>query len=338
MQQMLSQTNDSSGVSRAYAARANIDESYDEEECSSEYVTMTSNKDDQSRHSSHTCLFDKSSASNQDSPEALVQPENQAFRIVRVLLASVLLVAALGTAFSMFWWSRRSEESSFASEYVSISDFIVGVLIDDMARFMWAGNAAAGGVAMAMGAYNVNSSALSIPYETWNNFARPLLVATGSAFVTWSPLLRNDDERSMFESFVTDLEDDRYFTGGAFPPCYICGTPQFRVLNPESEVDFPGIGFYSCGFLEETGSTGGLPSSACPAIIPIANKTCQCGLVADTSPKEVRLPSQGIFQYDLSSDTYETDYSMIDAPWNGGPYLPMFQDGFMRSNQIGRQL
>jgi hypothetical protein len=184
-------------------------------------------------------IQDDGTLSNQDSPQALVKRENRVVRVLRSVLMVALFVAAVGTAASVFFFARHAEQKTFRLEYEAISKFVLDSLMEDLGRFMWAGQAVSSTLTIAMTAYNVSATKLAISRSQWGELTGGLRAATGSPFLTWSPFLRNDVERAEFEAFVADLESSGYFSEGQHPKCYVCDTEDRGVLNPTDEVDFP---------------------------------------------------------------------------------------------------
>jgi hypothetical protein len=144
--------------------------------------------------------------SNVDSPEVLVKSKNRAFFIVRSLLFAVLFSAAVGTSALVYIFAQNAEEKTFQTEYKAISEVMVGVLMDDMTRFLWTGKTAASALTIAMATSNVSPKALAILSQHWAQFTAGIIAPTGSPYVTWSPLIRTDNERAEFETFIMELE------------------------------------------------------------------------------------------------------------------------------------
>jgi hypothetical protein len=128
---------------------------------------------------------------------------------------------------------------------------MVGVLWDDMTRFLWTGKTAASALTIAM-VTSSSPQALAILSQRWAEFTAGIIAPSGSPYVTWSPLIRTDNERAEFESFIMELGEKGYFTGGN-PVCLLCSGEDQRYINPLEEVDFPGTGKFSCSLLEESG-------------------------------------------------------------------------------------
>jgi hypothetical protein len=179
---------------------------------------------------------DSESTGNQDSPQALVRQENRVVKILRNVIFVALSFAAVGTVSLVYIFARSSERETFSNEYEAISRFVIDALVDDLGRFVWAGQTVSSAVTMAMTAYNVTPRNLAIPRVQWNELTAGLRAATGSKFLSWSPFIRNDIERGEFESFVSELEEKGYFKGGGeHPVCFVCGSADLGVVVPEDE-------------------------------------------------------------------------------------------------------
>jgi hypothetical protein len=76
-------------------------------------------------------------------------------------------------------------------------------LYEDISRFIYSGKTAAFATSMAMAAYNVTSNHLLIPESQWAELGLSVRVGMTSPFMSWSPLLRNDMERTQFEPVCT---------------------------------------------------------------------------------------------------------------------------------------
>jgi hypothetical protein len=74
----------------------------------------------------------------QDSPQAMIRQDDRAIQILRGIMVLVLLLASMGTTLFVYYFARQSEQQNFNTEYQSISNFIVGVLLDDLTNFVWA--------------------------------------------------------------------------------------------------------------------------------------------------------------------------------------------------------
>jgi hypothetical protein len=159
-----------------------------------------------------------------------------------------------------------------------------------------------------------------------------LLLFLSITYVTWSPLIHNDMERLEFESLVAGLEENGYFfTGGQHPVCLLCPNVGQMYINPLQEIDFPGLGKFSCSSVESAGLNGLVPESVCPDMLASVQDICQCGDIDPSLAVISRNPSKGIFHYSLDDAT--SIVSMKNSSWNNGPYLPMFLDSTLCATQ-----
>jgi class 3 adenylate cyclase len=95
-----------------------------------------------------------------------------------------------------------------------------------------------------------------------------------------------------------------------------------------SAKTFPGVGTFQCGFLDRAGRRGLVPAASCSGLVAGVQGACQCG---PYEPKEesTRKPSSGVFRIEGSDED-----SMVNETWNGGPYVPFFQDTFAQANGL----
>jgi class 3 adenylate cyclase len=281
---------------------------------------------------SSDCTKHVSGISNgHNSPEELVRRETKVFHVVRVTLFVLLLLAAVGISLFVFHYVHNSEVETYHNEYDAISTFLIGVLLEDISRFFWTGRAASSALTITMDAYNAPALKFAISEDKLNDLTEAFLTATGSPFLTWSPLIRNDNELEEFESFASSLETNN--SSEFYPACYVCGSADQGYINPLDEVFFQGYGTFSCGYLENLGRSGASAPALCDEITSAVQGACRCGAIVNaTSATQVRSRSQGIFNYKV--DRFDQSIStIVDATKTGGPYLPMFQDSQAISNK-----
>jgi hypothetical protein len=303
----------------------------DDAETKSDFVT--SDVSQTGRTSNHELLTVNS---NQDSPESLVRRENKAFHVLRAVLAVSFLLGAVGSAAFVYIFIHNSEENTFTSEYEAISSFIVGALRDDMSRYIYLGRSTSIATTMAMIAYNVTSRNLALPKSQWAQLSSAAKAGTTSPFMSWSPLLRNDEERKEFESFVVDLDHQGFFSGGQFPACYVCGSPDQGVTNPLHEIELPTYGTYSCGYIDRTSRNGAASPIGCTYLtngFSTGEYDCECGPVDSSNITETREPTQGIFRYEASPSRVGQG-ALVTSAWTGGPYLPLLQDHVIQTDKM----
>lgn len=125
---------------------------------------------------------------------------------------------------------------------------------------------------------------------------------------SWNPLLRSDDERRQFEEFA----QTQTLIVGTDPVCFVCGSADRGFTNPESLIEVPGFGYYSCGLLELSGRQGLVPEEVCPLYIAASSSTCHCVDLAEGA--------------DIASNTIEIPETLIRVDEESGeavqePYL-----------------
>jgi class 3 adenylate cyclase len=251
-------------------------------------------------------------------PEALVERDGRALICVKILFLLVLLAAAGVAAAFIYAYTRNSQKRSF--QYFSlISRSLADSLLDDTAFFFRAGQTISPALTVLMQAYNASHTTFNMPMSLY----RPMVfgIAKNTGFLTWSPLLRNDDERLEFESMVAEKESEGFFTEGAITPCAVCDDESMRPSRPATQIQLPGVGEYTCDALYRAGVQGQIPAEACPYVVQAVLDGCSCKQSAAVlnATKRDRDPSKGLFRV-------AANRTVMDEPLNGGPYLPMWLD------------
>jgi hypothetical protein len=268
------------------------------------------------------------SVARDDTPEALVRRENRAIQCVKLFAILVLLGAALTTAGMIFQYTQGSEKSSFHNDFALISEAITESLLQDAGNVFSSVQAVATTMMILMEAYNQSQLGFTVPLPRYKALTAEL--AKTSYFVTFNPILRSDEERRQFEAMVIDREEEGFFDTLFHSPCYVCGGDEgMSPSTPMTMVSFPGAVQVSCGGLDYAGRNGLLEEAGCPYISSRVAAECSCSLSdAYEHARDTRSPSAGIFR--LANDT---NLTLQDEPWNGGPYMPMLLDALMISDR-----
>jgi class 3 adenylate cyclase len=258
-----------------------------------------------------------------DSPEALVRHETKVIRYLRNFAVLILVSASLIMAGSIFAFIRRAQQDNLEAEFAFIAESIAGGLLEDSARYVNFGEAMVAALETTMTVTEQDHTTFSIPSHLYSNMARPAILGTRSRYLSWNPLLRSDAERHTFEAMVTKKEEEGFFDGFDKPRCYMCGSEDAKPTSPDVQVE-TGAGIVTCGNLDLSGRLGLIPMEVCQAVVADYYEICGCARSnASTNPRSKRKPSAGLFR-----DGNSSSYATVDEPWNGGPYLPMWQDRF----------
>jgi hypothetical protein len=252
-----------------------------------------------------------------DSPLALVQKDNKAIRRTRILVVLLLLLAALGTSYFVYYFTTESETDAFESDFVAVAERLVQSFLADTGRRMSQGATLAAGISMAMRAYDTNIYNLTIDEQDWTRLTQDALSIGRSPLVAFSPYLKNDEERKIFENYAAQ---DAGVTNEV-PPCYLCGEGN-SVLNPDALFEFPGTGEFKCGEVYEAGLAGGIPEEFCEVSKPPFLAACQCETDVEGQPTEDDdfdgwSNAQGLFRMEGRSP--------VEQEFQKGPYAPLWQ-------------
>lgn len=179
-----------------------------------------------------------------DSPLAMIQKDNKAIYRTRLLVVFLLALAALGTSFFVFYSFRASEQDSFETDFVAVAERLVESFLADVGRRMSQASTLAAGVTMAMRAYDTPIYNLTIDNDVWARITNDAQSIGLSPLVAYSPYLRTDEERRVFEANAAG-QDSTISDTGSNPPCFLCGEGITKVLNPDNLFEFPGVSMRS---------------------------------------------------------------------------------------------
>jgi class 3 adenylate cyclase len=265
-----------------------------------------------------------SQGSRGGSPEALIRRENRAITVLKIVCIVVLLAGAGAAAGFIFIFTSGSQKKMFKSDFSLISQSMVDSLLDDLGFYFRSAQSISDSLSIVMKASNASHIDFSISLPDYRLMTAE--AAKVGHFVTWSPLLRNDAERTRFESMVAAKQESGFFDEGLSPPCFVCGSESMRPSTPNEIVRFSGDGEYTCLVLDESGRRGIIAPGICPLVTEYVLEKCSC-VPTDTrfSKHNTRNASQGIFR--IAGDENGT---LVDEPWSGGPYLPMWLDPTVR--------
>lgn len=260
-----------------------------------------------------------------DSPEAMILKENRALLFTRLILASVLLMAALATSSMIFYFLFRSQHAAFEAEAAGIGVKMTQSMLSDTAWRLWIGRSLSTMITMTL-AINTDSTIrnLTLPATLWNRVNGESRYKAEVQTLAWSPLLRGDEERLEFEAYAAK----QTFTVGQFPICYACGSAEQSVQSFEQYMSMPGFGKFHCSTIETLSRQGQMPESACKMYSKAVQAQCQCGPTqqwASTLSNVVNKP-EALFELKDDGKTFGP------VPYGQDSYLPLWQTVVARSS------
>jgi type II secretory pathway pseudopilin PulG len=251
--------------------------------------------------------------------------DSRGVRYWRMVAVLVVAVAAAITVSTIVIVIRNSQQAQFKSEFGRLAETILQSLNQDFSNFLFCGRSLAAALTVALQLAKQSHLELVMPPDSFDLLSNSAVVSTRSSYVSWNPLIRNDNERRIFETVVTKQEKAGLLDSKSFPPCHVCGSSEMEPSNANVQVVLPAVGSYRCSQLDAAGRTGVIPSDSCQIVSQKVQQQCACAPSPDHELDYEPVPaasrrnaSQGFFRYD-ASDT-------INEPWRGGPYLPMWQD------------
>ena len=93
------------------------------------------------------------------------------------------------------------------TEYDSIAGKVIESLVSDMGLFFYTGYSLAGALQSTVAADpDTDARTLSVQHKQFDRLTRQARFLGDSNLVIWSPLLRSDEDRDVFEAYVTEQE------------------------------------------------------------------------------------------------------------------------------------
>lgn len=213
------------------------------------------------------------------SPEAVTRKDTRLLHIVRVVSLCIIVILAVFVVVFVFRYTYHVEDETFETEFTELATTIIeSFLAATRAKLLMTKS-----VAEYVSGLPGDSPMELSPYQ-FERVVRPQQVAVQAREVTWSPYLRTNRERHIFEKQHSNssLTDDPTLPG-LYPVCNFCDAEPSSAafLNADDVVSLPGFGnSLTCGALEQAGRSGEIPSHDCDFLSAIATTTCQCGSVA----------------------------------------------------------
>jgi hypothetical protein len=271
--------------------------------------------------SSKEYVMETATTSRFDSPGHQVQKLNRAILATKCLLALVLLAAAGGLAGLVHKFVGDSEKESFVSDFALVSNYIAEALVTDTSYVFELGQSAAVALTLLMKTSNTTQHTFALPVPEYRSLTSAATKAV--YYATWNPLLRTDEDRRNFVEMVAKRDSEGYFGDETKSVCHLCGDENSSPSTPELVISVSGVGEHSSKLLYESGLDGLVTGPFCPILTKEVMAKCSCTAidtsVAVDSTNSDRKPSEGLYRLAANK-------TLVDAPWTGGPYLPMWMD------------
>jgi hypothetical protein len=300
-----------------------------------------------------------------DTPEELVRRETKTILIVKILAVGITIFASMLICGTVFGVAYESEKKAFEVEFESLSHSVLKSLVGDTFRHFWLCRTLGSAVNAMMDerinfllVNNTNSTnetndkdvqaellrLLASPQTdfvaktaTWDALTTEARSVTGAVTLSWSPLLRTDDERRRFEAFATQQEQDQE-ASGQFPACYLCNNDPRQTVAQESRlalVEIPGETIaVPCVDMESAGLGGGLNERYCSLIQEYFSDACVCEVAAFNNAKGNSTQwsiSSGLFRA-VVGKTLEISELQTEE-WSRPPYLPIWNNALLTANR-----
>jgi class 3 adenylate cyclase len=290
-----------------------------------------------------------------DTPEALVRRETRVISIVKIIATGVTILASIIICGTVYFMGTFSEYNAFQAEYEALSHSVLNSLMEDTFRHFWMCRTLGSAInamvterlyfALSLnGTYNesdveryfANPQTDFVIYPgIWDTLTMEMRSVTRTAMLSWSPLLRTDDERRRFETFAKEQENAT-LQGASNSTCSFCeGGPEFSVTLDSrlAIVDIPGTSLtLSCGELEDMGMQGALDSASCFAMQKYFSDVCVCEATGrdDTSADVIDRPvALGLFR--AAANESSGRFELQTEEWERAPYLPVWSNGLLES-------
>jgi Adenylate and Guanylate cyclase catalytic domain len=294
---------------------------------------------EQHQHNEANNPAHQSSNEQSDAPEAIIRRENQVIRLLRVLTALFLLLAAAATVTFIYLYLSRNQMDRFQSEYTALSSTLASSLFLDMRLNFWIARTLSKTVSLAMVMSNQPVTNFTIPASLWDGVTEEARWVGDHIVVSWIPFLYTDEERLAFEEHVRSFSgDEQPVNSTDKSPCYICGDPTSVVQDPSTPVELTGLTF-TCGDVYESGIDGAIPPDLCQTAKEVLEPICPC---VNASQNENQTqngalnngahwnPNDGLY-------TYGDGVYPIHQDFGQAPYAPMYAIS-ARGNRHGPSL
>ena len=104
---------------------------------------------------------------------------------------------------------------------------------------------------------------LAIDSKLWDSVTSESRLFSRTAFTSWCPLLRTEQERTEFEEMANlYLRREQEKEPEVFV-CHICGSASREVSTPSQIVEISGFGPLECGDLQSAGYAGLIDVDSC---------------------------------------------------------------------------
>lgn len=268
-------------------------------------------------------------AKEQDRVEVLVEQDNRRIRIVRFGVFLLMMVSVALTSFFIYDQKMKAEEKALDETFTTVANKLVVSTLDMISlKYGWSRTAAAAVEAQIRSAGDAFSvTNFSVPQEELDGLSFVMRHAGKIATVSWSPLLKSDEERLAFEDYASGVSGVETIVE-EYPPCYLCGTLDEEFINPLDSIDVPGYGIQTCLSIAYIALSGVVPPPLCPLAVAHLEGTCICGRKDDGQSYNSTIgditESEETFQIPEQLYTFTSNSTEVSEPYGNPPYLPVW--------------
>jgi class 3 adenylate cyclase len=248
--------------------------------------------------------------------ENLVKNEAKAVRLLRVIVIGLLVMATVLTGIFTYRIEIKYQIDTFTRDFEALAERFVTQFESGLGSYLYQsytlGNAISGGLYTG-----VKPNFPQVTLSDFDNLATSLRVQARALDVIWSPLLKNESERSSWESYAVNSSS----TSGQNPPCYVCGQGN-ELLNLNNQVDVPGLGLITCQLGQQIALTGFVTPSECPVAMALGQSACGCkeSSINKTQQEELNWNvSDGIFRLENGTAVPDRGPKPFSPVWQFSP-------------------
>ena len=178
------------------------------DKCEDDNQSLGSLEEDPCRSNSVEAVSLRSIDIDADEPLAIVRRETRWVTIFKILLVSVLSIAAITMSVSTYFIVKQGETDVFETQFTDFSEFMVEAFYQSTNIKMWTANL----IAVTASSYAKHSGEVfpNVTLDDWKvatSGVRRLLV--DSSIITYSPILNTGEELSQWEAFAVDIDRTR---------------------------------------------------------------------------------------------------------------------------------
>lgn len=217
--------------------------------------------------SSHP-LTESRATTPHDNPEQLVRNETWWINCMRGVLIGTLVVVAAGTAWAAYGVSSKWEYHTFLSAYQNAADRITTTFLKQTNLQLWIANFAINTLVTV----NASPPLTDVSVDRFNSLFRGGQRIANMRRMGYSPLLRNNQERDIWEAYASQAYKSVNATQNI---CHICGDGM-EVGDLNALVAIPTVGSFPCQTLQSGGLQGVIDPTNCKAILAYTVPQCNC--------------------------------------------------------------